>query len=85
MSETNAAEVARRVAVRPKAYRRCKQFLAHRYAHVLADSGALTGLVADLEVVPYGHGPQQEALLGVAGGRLRRDIRAKAGTGDAAV
>ncbi|CAM5256028.1 hypothetical protein SALBM135S_01574 [Streptomyces alboniger] len=88
VSETNAAEVARRAALRPKSLRRCKQFLAHRYAHVLADAGALTALVADLEVVPYGHGPRQEALLktavAAAGGRLRRDIRAKAGTGETA-
>ncbi|MFB9391850.1 hypothetical protein [Streptomyces coeruleoprunus] len=82
VSEANAAEVARRVAAAgPAAYRRCKQFLAHRYAHVLADAGLLPGLVADLEVVPYGRDARGEALLGAAvaaaGGRLRRDIRAK--------
>ncbi|MFJ3726440.1 hypothetical protein ACIPYQ_28280 [Streptomyces sp. NPDC090045] len=87
LSAANAAEVARRVAARPGAHRRCKQFLAHRYADVLADAGLLADLVAGLEVVPYGHGPRQEeplaAAVAAAGGRLRRDIRTKPGVGGA--
>ncbi len=89
VSEANAADVARRLADRPRAHRRCKQYLAHRYADVLAEAGLLTGLVADLEVVPYGDGPRREELLAAAaaavGGRLRRDIRAKTGAGMPAV
>ncbi|GAA3493952.1 hypothetical protein GCM10019016_010510 [Streptomyces prasinosporus] len=89
VSEANAADVARRVAVEPRSYRRCKQFLVHRYADVLEDAGLLDGLVAELEVVPYGHDPRQEVPLSAAvvaaGGRLRRDIRTKPGIGAPAV
>nr|CAG34707.1 RacM protein [Streptomyces ribosidificus] len=83
VSEANAADVARRLAAQPRAYRRCKQFLAHRYAEVLAEAGLLSGLVQDLEVVPYGDGPRREELLAeavaTAGGRIRRDIRTRPG------
>ncbi|MFG2296346.1 hypothetical protein [Streptomyces sp. NPDC048603] len=85
LSEENAADVARRVLAEPAAHRRCKQFLAHRYADALAEAGLLAELVTCLEVVPYGAGPRQEELLTAAvtaaGGRLRRDIRTKPGVG----
>ncbi|MEU7282081.1 hypothetical protein AB0A69_25385 [Streptomyces sp. NPDC045431] len=88
VTEANAADVARRVAAAPRAHRRCKQFLVHRYAEVLDREGLLAGLVADLEVVPYGAGPHREEVLAAAvaaaDGRLRRDIRAKAGAGHVA-
>ncbi|WP_374984807.1 hypothetical protein [Streptomyces fradiae] len=87
VTEASAADAARRVAAAPGAYRRCKQFLVHRYARLLAGEGLLAGLVADLEVVPYGAGPSGEeavaAAVAAAGGRLRRDIRAKPGAGPA--
>ncbi|MFJ9700303.1 hypothetical protein [Streptomyces fradiae] len=87
VTEASAADAARRVAAAPGAYRRCKQFLVHRYARLLAGEGLLAGLVADLEVVPYGAGPSGEeavaAAVAAAGGRLRRDIRARPGAGPA--
>ncbi|MEU7176373.1 hypothetical protein ABZ949_33400 [Micromonospora tulbaghiae] len=89
VSEANAVDVARRVAVEPRSYRRCKQFLVHRYADVLENAGLLAGLVAELEVVPYGHDPRQEVPLSAAvvavGGRLRCDIRTKPGVRASAV
>ncbi|MEU5977804.1 hypothetical protein [Streptomyces sp. NPDC047315] len=91
VTDANAADVARHVTAqaqaqagagaRAGAHRRCKQYLVHRYAHLLEPAGVLAALVADLDVVPHGRTPLQEqplaAAVEAAGGRLRRDVRTK--------
>ncbi|MFD7663875.1 hypothetical protein [Streptomyces sp. NPDC059788] len=78
----NAAAVAAGLADRPKVFRRCKQYLVHRYADVLG-AGVLDRLVADLETVPEGFsGVQEEAIAGAlgrvgGGARFRAPVRSK--------
>ncbi|GAA2421689.1 hypothetical protein GCM10010433_21870 [Streptomyces pulveraceus] len=81
VTAADAADLARAALRAPKAYRRRKQYLAHRHAAALETAGVLGPLVADLEVVPYGCDAGAEAALSRAvtavGGRLRCDIRSK--------
>ncbi|MEV5598079.1 hypothetical protein [Streptomyces sp. NPDC052496] len=81
VTAADAADLARAALRAPKAYRRRKQYLAHRHAVTLEAAGLLGPLVADLEVVPYGYDADAEAALeravAAAGGRLRAGIRSK--------
>ncbi|MEU5208889.1 hypothetical protein [Streptomyces sp. NPDC020742] len=81
VTAADAADLARAALRAPKAYRRRKQYLAHRHAAPLETAGLLGPLVADLEVVPYGYDADAEAALSRAvaavGGRLRCDVRSK--------
>ncbi len=58
----NAEATGRELLAAPKAHRRAKQYLVHRYADRL-DATTLSALVADLEVVPFGHTDRQESVL----------------------
>ncbi|OKI02201.1 hypothetical protein A6A06_14105 [Streptomyces sp. CB02923] len=83
----NAAAVAAELAERPGAFRRCKQYLVHRYAEVLG-SGVLDRLVTDLETVPAGFSEvQEEAIAGAlgradGGPRFRAPVRSKVDEAD---
>nr|CAG38712.1 putative lividomycin production protein [Streptomyces lividus] len=78
----SVAAVAAELADRPRVFRRCKQYLVHRYADILA-TGVLDRLVADLETVPEGFSGVQEEAISAAlgrvdgGPRFRAPVRSK--------
>jgi hypothetical protein len=54
LTAENAEQVAQAILDTPKAHRRAKQYLAHRFADILTET-TVRQLMADLDVVPIGH------------------------------
>jgi hypothetical protein len=74
LTTENAEQVAQSILDTPKAHRRAKQYLAHRFADILTET-VVRKLVADLDVVPIGHTNVQERALTkvlTPGGRAMR-------------